>query len=148
MSLALMLAALFAMIAIDVPIAVALGLVAVAAMTLTWGPHTLPNVGLTLFDSATNFTLIAIPLFILAGAIMNTSGISRRLLALVSSLVGFIRGGLAMVTIGSSMLLAEISGSAVAGLAALGSAAIRRPSPRRSHLRLPRLRSSFRRLCR
>ena len=121
MSLALMLAALFAMIAIDVPIGVALGLVAVAAMTLTWGPHTLPNVGLTLFDSATNFTLIAIPLFILAGAIMNTSGISRRLLALVSSLVGFIRGGLAMVTIGSSMLLAEISGSAVAGVAALGS---------------------------
>ena len=121
MSLALMLVALFAMIAIDVPIAVALGLVAVAAMTLTWGPHTLPNVGLTLFDSATNFTLIAIPLFILAGAIMNTSGISRRLLALVSSLVGFIRGGLAMVTIGSSMLLAEISGSAVAGVAALGS---------------------------
>ncbi len=121
MSLALMLAALFAMIAIDIPIGVALGLVAVAAMTLTWGPHTLPNVGLTLFDSATNFTLIAIPLFILAGAIMNTSGISRRLLALVSSLVGFVRGGLAMVTIGSSMLLAEISGSAVAGVAALGS---------------------------
>lgn len=121
MSLAPMLVALFAMIAIDVPIAVALGLVAVAAMTLTWGPHTLPNVGLTLFDSATSFTLIAIPLFILAGAIMNTSGISRRLLALVSSLVGFIRGGLAMVTIGSSMLLAEISGSAVAGVAALGS---------------------------
>jgi tripartite ATP-independent transporter DctM subunit len=121
LSLTLMLLALFAMIAIDVPIAVALGLVAVAAMTLTWGPHTLPNVGLTLFDSATNFTLIAIPLFILAGAIMNTSGISRRLLALVSSLVGFIRGGLAMVTIGSSMLLAEISGSAVASVAALGS---------------------------
>jgi tripartite ATP-independent transporter DctM subunit len=121
LSLALMLVALFAMIAIDVPIAVGLGLVAVAAMTLTWGPHTLPNVGLTLFDSSTNFTLIAIPLFILAGAIMNTSGISRRLLALVSSLVGWVRGGLAMVTIGSSMLLAEISGSAVAGVAALGS---------------------------
>ena len=116
-----MLAALFAMIALDVPIGVALGLVAAAAMTITWGPHTLPNMGLTLYDSSTNFTLIAIPLFILAGAIMNTSGISRRLLAFVSSLVGFVRGGLAMVTIGSSMLLAEISGSAVAGVAALGS---------------------------
>jgi tripartite ATP-independent transporter DctM subunit len=121
MSVIAMLIALFALIAIDVPIAIALGCVAVAAMTLTWGPHVIPNVGLTLFDSATNFTLMAIPLFILAGAIMNTSGISRRLLAFVSSLVGFVRGGLAMVTIGSSMLLAEISGSAVAGVAALGS---------------------------
>lgn len=121
MNLVAMLAALLALIFLDVPIAVALGLVAVAAMTLTWGWHVVPNVGLTLFDSATNFTLIAIPLFILAGAIMNTSGISRRLLAFVSALVGFVRGGLAMVTIGSSMLLAEISGSAVAGVAALGS---------------------------
>jgi C4-dicarboxylate transporter, DctM subunit len=121
MSLLAMLVAMLAMIAIDVPIGVALGLVAVAAMTLTWGPHVIPNMGLTLMDSATNFTLIAIPLFILAGAIMNTGGISRRLLAFVSSLVGFVRGGLAMVTIGSSMLLAEISGSAVAGVAALGS---------------------------
>jgi C4-dicarboxylate transporter DctM subunit len=121
MSLFVMLAALMLMIAIDVPIGVALGLVAVSAMTLTWGPHVIPNMGLTLMDSATNFTLIAIPLFILAGAIMNTGGISRRLLAFVSSLVGFVRGGLAMVTIGSSMLLAEISGSAVAGVAALGS---------------------------
>lgn len=121
MSLFVMLAALLLMIAIDVPIGVALGLVAVSAMTITWGPHVIPNMGLTLMDSATNFTLIAIPLFILAGAIMNTGGISRRLLAFVSSLVGFVRGGLAMVTIGSSMLLAEISGSAVAGVAALGS---------------------------
>ena len=121
MSLFVMLFAMMAMIAIDVPIGVALGLVAITAMTLTWGPHVIPNMGLTLMDSATNFTLIAIPLFILAGAIMNTGGISKRLLAFVSSLVGFVRGGLAMVTIGSSMLLAEISGSAVAGVAALGS---------------------------
>lgn len=121
MNLIWLLVALLALIFIDVPIAVALGLVAVAAMTLTWGTHVLPNVGLTLFDASTNFTLIAIPLFILAGSIMNVSGISRRLLAFVSSLVGWVRGGLAMVTIGSSMLLAEISGSAVAGVAALGS---------------------------
>lgn len=121
MNLLVILVVLLALIFIDVPIAVALGLVAVAAMALTWGTHVLPNVGLTLFDASTNFTLIAIPLFILAGAIMNVSGISRRLLGFVSSLVGFVRGGLAMVTIGSSMLLAEISGSAVAGVAALGS---------------------------
>lgn len=121
MTLLWMFVALVAMIAIDVPIAVALGAVAVAAMSLTWGAHVLPNVGLTLFDGSTKFTLIAIPLFILAGAIMNAGGISRRLIAFTSALVGFVRGGLAMVTIGASLFFAEISGSAVADVAALGS---------------------------
>jgi tripartite ATP-independent transporter DctM subunit len=74
-----------------------------------------------MMDGATNFPLIAIPLFILAGAIMNASGISRRLIAFASALLGFIRGGLSMVTIGASMFFAEISGSAVADVAALGS---------------------------
>ena len=67
------------------------------------------------------FPLIAIPLFVLAGAIMNASGISQRLIGLASSLVGFVRGGLAMVSISASLFFAEISGSAVADVAALGS---------------------------
>ncbi|MGZ5893684.1 MAG: TRAP transporter large permease, partial [Caldimonas sp.] len=69
----------------------------------------------------TNFPLLAIPLFILAGAIMNASGISHRLIAFASALFGWIRGGLAHVSIGASMFFAEISGSAVADIAALGS---------------------------
>lgn len=121
MTLFLMLVALLLLILIDVPIGIALGATAAVTMTLTWGTHVLPNVGLTLFDGTTKFTLIAIPLFILAGAIMNATGISRRLIAFTSALVGFVRGGLAMVTIGSSLFFAEISGSAVAGVAALGS---------------------------
>src|SRR5690606_15349475 len=60
------------------------------------------------------------PLFILAGGIMNASSISQRLINLASALLGFIRGGLAMVTVGASMFFAEISGSAVADVAALG----------------------------
>jgi len=56
----------------------------------------------------------------LSGAIMNASSISRRLIAFASSLVGFIRGGLSMVSIGTSVFFAEISGSAVADVAALG----------------------------
>jgi C4-dicarboxylate transporter, DctM subunit len=74
-----------------------------------------------LYNGATNFPLIAIPLFILAGAIMNASGISQRLIAFASSILGFIRGGLAMVSIGTSLFFAEISGSAVADVSALGS---------------------------
>ena len=84
----------------------------------------MPNLALVLFDGATKFSLIAIPLFILAGAIMNSSGISRRLIAFASALFGFIRGGLAMVSIGTSLFFAEISGSAVADVAALGSVLI------------------------
>jgi len=121
MSLLLLLIGLLLLILIDVPIAVALGVVAAGATAATWGTHALPNVGLTLFDGATKFTLIAIPLFILAGAIMNACGISRRLIAFTSALFGFVRGGLAMVTIGASLFFAEISGSAVADVAALGS---------------------------
>ena len=73
------------------------------------------------YNGATNFPLLAIPLFILAGAIMNASGISQRLIAFASALFGWIRGGLAHVSIGASMFFAEISGSAVADVAALGS---------------------------
>jgi tripartite ATP-independent transporter DctM subunit len=80
----------------------------------------LPNVALTMYEGAQSFPLLAIPMFILAGAIMNSSGISRRLIAFASALVGFIRGGLAMVNITTSMFFAEISGSAVADVAAMG----------------------------
>jgi tripartite ATP-independent transporter DctM subunit len=122
MSLLAIGAVMLALVLIGVPIAIALGLVAVVAMvTGPAGVGSLPNAGLVMFSGATSFPLIAIPLFILAGAIMNATGISRRLIAFASALVGFIRGGLSMVTISASLFFAEISGSAVAGVAALGS---------------------------
>ena len=120
-TMGLMFAGLFGMVLLNVPIAIALGMVAVIAIWLTQGTDMLPNVALVMFEGATNFPLLAIPLFILAGGIMNSSSISRRLINLASAMLGFVRGGLAMVTIGSSMFFAEISGSAVAGVAALGS---------------------------
>jgi len=120
-TLVLMILGLFALILINVPIAVALGAVAVIAMVSSQGPDILPNVALVMFDGSTKFPLLAIPLFILAGAIMNASGISQRLISFAGALFGFVRGGLAMVTIGASMFFAEISGSAVADVAALGS---------------------------
>ncbi len=110
-----------ALVLVNVPIAVSLGVVALAAMLASHGTGILPNLALVTYSGATNFPLLAIPLFILAGAIMNASGISRRLIAFASSLFGWIRGGLAHVSIGASMFFAEISGSAVADVAALGS---------------------------
>jgi tripartite ATP-independent transporter DctM subunit len=121
MAILLLFACVLALVLIDVPIAVALGIVAVVAMVVSHGVDSLPNLPIVLYNGATNFPLIAIPLFILAGAIMNASGISRRLIAFASAILGFIRGGLAMVSIGASMFFAEISGSAVADVSALGS---------------------------
>jgi len=121
MAMLLLFVCVLALVIIDVPIAVSLGIVAVAAMIASHGADTLPNLAIVLYNGATNFPLIAIPLFILAGAIMNASGISRRLIAFASAVLGFVRGGLAMVSIGASMFFAEISGSAVADVSALGS---------------------------
>jgi C4-dicarboxylate transporter DctM subunit len=113
-----------ALVLLNIPIAVALGVVAIVALLVTQGLSTLPNLPIVLYNGATNFPLIAIPLFILAGSIMNASGISRRLIAFASSVLGWIRGGLAIVSVGTSMFFAEISGSAVADVAALGSVLI------------------------
>ena len=121
MIITLMFLGLFALVLINVPIAIALAVATTVAMVLTQGTDILPNVALVMMDGATKFPLIAIPLFILAGAIMNTGGLSRRLIAFASALFGFVRGGLAMINIGTSMFFAEISGSAVADVAALGS---------------------------
>jgi len=116
----LMLIGMAALVMLNVPIAVALGVVAVAAIWIMQGPDMLPNTALVMFEGATNFPLLAVPLFILAGGIMNASSIARRLINMATAILGFIRGGLSMVTVGASMFFAEISGSAVADVAALG----------------------------
>ena len=85
MTMVLLFAAVLGLVLINVPIAVSLGIVAVIAMVASHGVESLPNVAVTTYNGATNFPLLAIPLFILAGAIMNASGISQRLIAFASS---------------------------------------------------------------
>jgi tripartite ATP-independent transporter DctM subunit len=121
MEMLLLFGAVMVLVLLNVPIAVALAAVALVAIVQTGGLEAIANVPLVMYTGATSFPLIAIPLFILAGAIMNASGISRRLIALSSAIFGFARGALAHVTIVTSMFFAEISGSAVADAAALGS---------------------------
>jgi len=116
--------ALLVMICINVPIAVALAISAILGLLATEGVDSLVTVALDMYDGSTKFSLIAIPMFVLAGAIMNAGGITDRLINFVSALIGFIRGGLGMVNIGVSLFFAEISGSAVADVAALGSVMI------------------------
>ncbi len=124
MTLPFMIIGLMGLILMGLPIAVALAVVATVAIVVYQGVEMLPNIGLTMFEGASSFPLLAIPMFVLAGAIMNTGGISKRLIAFASALFGFIRGGLAMINIGVSLFFAEISGSAVADVAATGSVLI------------------------
>jgi C4-dicarboxylate transporter DctM subunit len=119
-TITLMLIGMLALALLNVPIAIALAFVAMVAILFIQGADMLPNLALEMFNGASSFPLLAIPLFILSGALMNASSISRRLIAFASALVGFIRGGLSMVSIGTSVFFAEISGSAVADVAALG----------------------------
>lgn len=68
-----------------------------------------------------NFTLMAIPFFMLAGEIMSKGGLSRRIVRFSQALIGFVRGGLGLVAVVASMIFAGISGSAVADTSAIGS---------------------------
>ncbi|WP_299749995.1 TRAP transporter large permease [uncultured Boseongicola sp.] len=113
--------AMLLMICINIPIAVALAMCGVLGLLFTEGPDSLVTIALDMYDGSTKFSLIAIPMFVLAGAIMNAGGITDKLINFVTAIIGFIRGGLAMVNIGVSLFFAEISGSAVADVAAMGS---------------------------
>jgi tripartite ATP-independent transporter DctM subunit len=119
---ALVLAASFALLlALGVPVAFALGLAAAAGLLVSVdaGPAltTLAQQSATGLDS---FALLAIPLFVLSGQIMNRGGVARRLVDLGQSLTGFLPGGLAWVNVVACTLFGAISGSAVAATAAIG----------------------------
>lgn len=109
--------------ALNVPIGFVLAIATIVVVVIQ-GTAPLAAIPLMIFGGASKFPLLAIPLFILAGGLMTSTGISTRLINLASALVGFIRGGLAMMTIVASMFFGEISGSAVAGAAAIGQVVI------------------------
>jgi tripartite ATP-independent transporter DctM subunit len=115
---------LVALICLNIPIAVGLAVAAIFGLIVTEGMDSVVTLALDMYDGSTKFSLIAIPMFVLAGAIMNAGGITDRLINFVNAIIGFVRGGLAMVNIGVSLFFAEISGSAVADVAALGSVLI------------------------
>jgi tripartite ATP-independent transporter DctM subunit len=135
MSLAIFLASLFGFMALGMPIAFALMLTGVALM-LYLGYFDAQLVAQNMLSGADNFPLMAVPFFILAGEIMNAGGISRRIINLAAALVGHIRGGLGYVAIGASVLLASLSGSAIADTAALGTLLI--PMMRNNGYPVPR----------
>jgi C4-dicarboxylate transporter, DctM subunit len=119
----LVLALVLLLSALNVGIGYVLAIATIVVVAIQ-GTAPLAAIPLMIFGGGSKFPLLAIPLFIFAGGLMTTSGISTRLIDLASALVGFIRGGLAMMTIVASMFFGEISGSAVAGAAAIGQVVI------------------------
>jgi C4-dicarboxylate transporter DctM subunit len=110
---------LLVLIALGMPIAFSMGLAAVAALALD-GSVPLLVLPQKMYSSLDSFPLLAIPLFILAGALMNISGITQKLVVLSRAMVGHMRGGLGQVTVLTSVLFSTISGSAAASAAAVG----------------------------
>lgn len=112
--------AFICLIAVNVPIAFSMGLASVFGLLLK-GDIPLVIVPQKIFTGSDSFPLLAIPFFILAGALMDTGGISIRLVNLARSLVGHFRNGLGMVSIVSEIFFSGISGSTAADTAAIGS---------------------------
>ncbi|MGI6237261.1 MAG: TRAP transporter large permease [Candidatus Excrementavichristensenella sp.] len=109
----------FALMAIGVPIAVSLGGSAILAIMMGLKVPLIITAQ-TMFNGINSFPLMAIPFFILAGNMMCNGGISKRLIAFVNLFFSRFTGGLAMVSIGASMIFAAISGSCPATTAAIG----------------------------
>jgi tripartite ATP-independent transporter DctM subunit len=107
---------------IGMPVAYALGLSAILAAL--WMGIPLEAIALKTSDGMDDFPLLAIPFFILAGAIMGEGGMAERIINLAKVFVGFIRGGLALVNLLASTMFGAISGSSVADTASIGSVMI------------------------
>lgn len=114
---------LVVMILIGSPVAYAIGLFVTMIFSLTTEVP-LKVVPQMMTSAVNSFPLMAIPFFMLAGALMNTAGITRRLFEFANCLVGHITGGLGHVNVAASMLFAGMSGSAVADAAGLGTVEI------------------------
>jgi tripartite ATP-independent transporter DctM subunit len=124
MTVTVFILSLLAAMAIGMPIAYALlvcGLTLMGYLSLTSGLVTFDSQILAqrFVDGADNFPLLAVPFFLLAGEFMNAGGLSRRIVNLAMAWVGHFRGGLGYVTVIAAVIMASLSGSAVADTAAL-----------------------------
>ncbi len=115
---------LFACMFTGMPIAIALGFSSISTILL-FSNDSVASVALKLFEALSeHYTLLAIPFFILSSAFLSTGGVARRLIRFAISIVGAVRGGLAMASVMACMLFAAVSGSSPATVAAIGSIVI------------------------
>lgn len=126
---------LIAAMALGMPIAFALIVCGVALMT-SMGNFDAQIVAQNLVSGADNFALLAVPFFLLAGELMNAGGMSRRIVDAAMAWIGHLRGGLGYVGVVASVLMASLSGSAIADTAAITALLI--PMMRRAGYDIPR----------
>lgn len=112
---------LFALLLFSVPIGICLGLATMIVMIFVDGTPPMVLLARSVVTGADSFPLIAVPLFILAGDLMQHGGMSRRIVGFANALIGHIRGGLAYVNVLACVFFAAISGSSPATVAAIGS---------------------------
>ena len=105
------------LLALQVPIGVGLALTAIFYIWHSGNTVLFESFGLQLFSSVESYGLLAIPLFILAGELMNEGGLTRRLINFARVFFGGFRGGLAYINLMANMMMAAIMGSAVAQIA-------------------------------
>ena len=120
MTAGFLVAALFVLLLLRVPIAIALGLSSILTMLL-FAEQSLVALAQRFFSALQVYPLLAIPFFILAGALMTTGGVAKRMIAFANALVGHFRGGLAMAALLACALFAAVSGSSPATVVAVGS---------------------------
>ena len=119
MSVAVLLLTFFGLLTVGAPVAAALGGSAILT-SLLFSPIPLPVIGQKVLSNVDHFTLMAVPFFFFAAALMETGGLVRRLVGLANALVGHWRGGLGMTAVLSAMMFAAISGSSPATVAGIG----------------------------
>lgn len=124
MTTAFLFTTLFALMLIGVPIAISLGLSAIVTILL-FGSDSLASLTIKFFQAMQeSYTLLAIPFFVLAGNLMTTGGVARRMIDFAVACVGHLPGGLAIASVLACMLFAAVSGSSPATVVAVGSIVI------------------------
>jgi C4-dicarboxylate transporter DctM subunit len=111
---------LFAFMFLGMPISIALGLSSLLTI-LMFAQDSLASLAIKLFETSEHYTLMAIPYFILGGALMSTGGVAKRLIRFAVACVGHIRGGLAIAAVLACTFFAAVSGSSPATVVAIGS---------------------------
>jgi len=111
------------LLSVGAPIAFCIGISALAGL-IQLGDIPLLLIPHMMFQGTDSFPLLAVPFFVLAGALMNAGGITRRLVNFANLLVGHVRSGLALVNVVASMFFAGVTGAAVADTSAIGSVLI------------------------
>ncbi len=123
MSTFILFAALFGFMALGMPVAISLGLSSLLTIIVA-GDDSLASLTIKIYETSEQYTLLSIPFFILAGVMMSTGGVAKRMVRFAVAAVGHLRGGLAIASVLACTLFAAVSGSSPATVVAIGSIVI------------------------